>query len=507
MTMIETATQFQAVEGVTREVVPVTPAVDAQLSPIQQDATQQDTTQLDASEQDAIQQDVTQLSVHDALCLALDLHRSGAVDAARMLYERILDVEPDHSDALQFLGVLLHQCGDSDAALASIERSIALDPVQPACFNNLGNILLELGRCSQASDAYLQAIALQPQCADAYNNLGAALRGQGRLDEAGAAYLAALAIAPDHVDVHNNMGNLLASQGRTHEAIACYCKAITLMPGHSQSRKLLGIAYYTLGQTDAAAQVFHRWLQDEPGHPVALHLHAACSGQRVPTRASDAYVETTFDDFAASFDAKLDRLAYRAPALVADALAKVCPVPRQSLVALDAGCGTGLCGPLLRPYVCSLTGVDLSSGMLARAQARGSYDALIKAELSAYLNDHPEECDLIVSADTLVYFGALDAVFAAARRALRRDGWLIFTVEEGVGAGAGHAINPHGRYSHDAAYVRQALVDAGLVVLAIVHQVLRMEGGHPVHGLVVTAAKVASARQEQSDGRNPACAG
>jgi predicted TPR repeat methyltransferase len=56
---------------------------------------------------------------------------------------------------------------------------------------------------------------------------------------------------------------------------------------------------------------------------------------------------------------------------------------------------------------------------------------------------------------------------------------------------AGYAINPHGRYSHDAAYVRQALVDAGLGVLAIVQQVLRMEGGHPVHGLVVTAARVA----------------
>jgi predicted TPR repeat methyltransferase len=214
----------------------------------------------------------------------------------------------------------------------------------------------------------------------------------------------------------------------------------------------------------------------------------------VPARASDAYVESTFDDFAASFDAKLGRLAYRAPALVAEALAKVCPVPRQSLVGLDAGCGTGLCGPLLRPYVCSLTGVDLSSGMLARAQARGSHDALIKAELSAYLNDHPEEYDLIVSADTLVYFGALDAVFAAARRALRPDGWLIFTVEEGASAGAsagaGYAINPHGRYSHDCAYVRRALVDAGLDVLAIVHQVLRMEGGHPVHGLVVTATRM-----------------
>ena len=33
---------------------------------------------------------------------------------------------------------------------------------------------------------------------------------------------------------------------------------------------------------------------------------------------------------------------------------------------LDLGCGTGLCGPLLRPYARALAGVDLSPQMLER---------------------------------------------------------------------------------------------------------------------------------------------
>ena len=74
--------------------------------------------------------------------------------------------------------------------------------------------------------------------------------------------------------------------------------------------------------------------------------------------------------------------------------------------------------------------------------------------------------DLIISADTLVYFGALEAVFDAAYRALRPDGLLIFTVEE---AGddqpeTGYRINPHGRYSHSRAYVESALTAAGFAV-------------------------------------------
>jgi predicted TPR repeat methyltransferase len=57
--------------------------------------------------------------------------------------------------------------------------------------------------------------------------------------------------------------------------------------------------------------------------------------------------------------------------------------PDGRCVALDAGCGTGLCGPLLRPYASELTGVDLSAGMLDRARPRQVYDHLEKGELSA----------------------------------------------------------------------------------------------------------------------------
>jgi len=57
--------------------------------------------------------------------------------------------------------------------------------------------------------------------------------------------------------------------------------------------------------------------------------------------------------------------------------------------------------------------------------------------------------DVIISADTLVYFGDLAPVMAAARRGLRPGGHLIFTLEHAgdAEAPAGFRINPHGRYS------------------------------------------------------------
>ena len=222
-------------------------------------------------------------------------------------------------------------------------------------------------------------------------------------------------------------------QGRVKEAVEQYCKLITLIPNQPEARKLLGVAYYMLGQYEAAADVYRKWLAVEPDNPVAKHQLAACSGEQIPARASDAYVESTFDRFADSFDAKLEHLSYRAPQLIADALARAAGAPGKGLAVLDAGCGTGLCGPLIEPFVSRLVGVDLSGRMLARAKSRNVYDVLVKAELTAYLQSQSRAFDVILSADTLVYFGPLEDMLKAAHGALRARGLLLFTVEAIVG--------------------------------------------------------------------------
>jgi predicted TPR repeat methyltransferase len=91
----------------------------------------------------------------------------------------------------------------------------------------------------------------------------------------------------------------------------------------------------------------------------------------VPDRASDDYVRRTFDHFADAFDENLRDLGYRAPQLVAEALERHRGAAGDvvKLDVLDAGAGTGLCGPLLRDRAGTLVGVDLSSGMLEKARA------------------------------------------------------------------------------------------------------------------------------------------
>jgi predicted TPR repeat methyltransferase len=426
------------------------------------------------------------VSLDEAVSIAIQLQQNEQWMAASDIYRRILEVAPDFADALHFAGVLAHQQGERERAVALIERSLELEPDRADWYSNLGIVLRDRLQLDEAVVAFQRAIALDPDHANAHNNLGVVLKARGRLAEAEDAYRAAIRVTPDNSDAYTNLGILLNAQGRTHEAVLCFCKVITFRPKHPEARRLLALAHWTLGELDKAVGVFEEWLKEEPGHPIATHMLAACSGRDVPARASDAFVEKTFDSFAASFDSKLAKLSYRAPALVAGMLDGE---PAKNLDVLDAGCGTGLCGPLLAPYARRLVGVDLSTKMLAQAKAREVYDDLFKVELTAYLGDFTRAYDVIVSADTLVYFGPLEQVVAAAANALRPGGRLIFTVEELTGdSDAGYALSPHGRYAHARVYVERVLAGAQFASEITTAQ-LRFEAGAPVPGLVVRATK------------------
>jgi len=433
------------------------------------------------------------ITLDEAIAIAIRLQQREEWVAAHTIYRTILEVVPDHPDAVHYSGVLAHQEGRSDDALRLIEKSLVLAPDRADWYSNLAIVLRDLLRLDDAVTACRRAIAIDPDHANAHSNLGVLLKTQGRVAEAEAAYRAAILANPAHTDAYTNLGILLNSHNRTSEAVACFCRVITLRPKHPDARRLLALAHCTLGEIDQAVAILDEWLREEPGHPIARHLLAACSGRDVPSRASDAFIETTFDNFAGSFDAKLAKLQYRAPALVAAMLDEPAAGQSGTLDMLDAGCGTGLCGPLIASRARRLVGVDLSGRMLAQAAAREVYDELVKAEMTAYLRGCQAAFDVIVSADALVYFGSLVDVIAAAANALREGGRFIFTVEELVDA-AGEAevlLSPHGRYSHTRQYLESVLTDAGLRA-EIVAAELRLEAGIPVSGLVVRATKPAA---------------
>jgi predicted TPR repeat methyltransferase len=431
------------------------------------------------------------MSFDEALRWAVELHQDQRLQGAADIYTRLLSVVPAHPDVLHLLGMARHQMGRSDEGVALIAQAISAAPAFAGFHNNLGNIHMQRGRTAEATLAYERAIELAPDQADLHNNLGALYKAERRFDEAKAAYLRAIALQAEHLNAHNNLGLLYAELGDRAQAIHYYVRALELMPGNHNARRLLGTTYYSLGRIADAGEVYRQWLAIEPDNVMARHMFSACTGEGVPARANDDYVEQTFDRFAASFESVLnERLEYQAPQLCADMLARHLPPPQRQFVMLDAGAGTGLCGPLMAPWAKALAGVDLSKGMLDVAQTKGVYTDLYKAELTEFLKLSPGQWDVVVSADTLCYFGDLTEVIGHAATSLTPGGTLVFTVEalpEDVRAL--HKILPHGRYAHHADHIAAVLAQGGLRLLAREAVVLRQEGGKPVNGWLVAARR------------------
>jgi len=141
-----------------------------------------------------------------------------------------------------------------------------------------------------------------------------------------------------------------------------------------------------------------------------------------------------------------------------------------------------------------LTGVDLSAAMVDQARLRAVYDELVVEELTAYLRARPGSQDLMVAADTLVYFGDLALVVGAAAAALRPGGVLLFTLEraEPEDAPAGWKLGPHGRFRHTRAHVARVLAAAGLVDSLVREIVPRREAQQWVPGWLVRARRPAA---------------
>jgi tetratricopeptide (TPR) repeat protein len=89
-------------------------------------------------------------------------------------YERVLELDPEHSAAHINLGTLYYNRQDYPAAEEHYRRAISIDPRYALAYFDLGNVLDETGRVAEAIETYNTALRLAPTYADAHYNLALA---------------------------------------------------------------------------------------------------------------------------------------------------------------------------------------------------------------------------------------------------------------------------------------------------------------------------------------------
>lgn len=381
-------------------------------------------------------------------------------------------------------GVASFESGDYEAAEQCFAASLRLLPGRVSTLVNLAAARLKLDLPEEALEAADQAIAAEPDNLDAWMHRATALGLQARHDEALASHDKVLAMEPGHAGAWLRHGQTLQNLDRHGEALLSYDRALAIDPTLAQAWTNRGGILRDMKRLDEAAAAFKQAIAHGGDPELNGYYLSAVGASSVPAMAPSHYVETLFDDYAGSFDEHLVKvLGYKAHALLVGHLEGLGHGPFRS--ALDLGCGTGLCGFLVKPHAQRLTGVDLSSQMLAKAAALGPYDELVHADIVEHLRASPARHDLVLATDVFIYIGDLAPVFEALSQAIDVDGVFCFSVELASDENLDFELLPSLRFAHSQRYVHELAARWGFEVAKVVKQAIREEQRQPIDGLFV----------------------
>jgi len=446
--------------------------------------------------------------------------RKSLLDLSRNFYEQAITLSDHYADAHFNLGVLLAKLGENETAITHLKKSIALEPHRAAAYGQLAELYLHLQDFNKAIEYYLKRLDYEPKHVASYFSLGQAYLQNKNIEEAIAAFKKVLILDPQHDECNHFLGNavlakgdtsmalnyylrqitrqpilesyynvgvLLMQQNRLKESTQYFTEALTLDPGYLPTYLNLGAIYLKLNRIDEAIKQYQTALEIQPNDPEIQHILSALSKTNTPDQAPSEYLSHLFDHYARYYDQHLtEHLQYKAHALLFQAIQEESDVQGAEWTVLDLGCGTGLCGELLKPIAKTLIGVDISEKMLSVAKSKHLYDILQHQEIMEALDQYTDN-HLIVAGDVFSYIGKLDTLFSKAFKALKPNGLFVFTVEKTYTEP--YELQKTIRYAHSKRYLEDLARNTSFSWRRCNNIVLRKQHNNPVEGYLVVLVK------------------
>ena len=230
--------------------------------------------------------------------IGMRAHAIGNLDAARLCYEKVLEIQPKNFVANGWLGTIEAQRKNFPRARFLLETALE-GRNDPEFLLNYANLLQETGSYQQALALYLelvtkrrnqfllsslaachnalknpdeglrcadQALLLDLNYAEAWNNRGVALSDLQRYEEALASYERSIELKPTYAEVWSNRGIALNKLKRFQEALNCQQRALELKPNFAEAWFNRGNTLSTLQHNEEALVHYQRVLEIEPKH-------------------------------------------------------------------------------------------------------------------------------------------------------------------------------------------------------------------------------------------------
>jgi len=327
-------------------------------------------------------------------------------------------------------------------------------------YNIRGSRYANLGQLDRAISYYEKALSIKPDYAEAHYNLGFSFHKNGQLDAAVKSFKKVVAIKPDYAEVHNNKilsVIYLFTKGQISDAIDILEVLIKDNPDDALLFNMLGGCYVSQRQPDMAIKCYEKALVFKPDYAVPQHMLNALTGN-TSTEPPKEYVKNLFDDYAERFDDSLvKQLQYKLPFLIKELILKLDPPRNKFERVIDLGCGTGLTGKELRDISNNLTGIDISSNMVAKTRELGVYDHLFVGDIVDILGSSKEKYDLFIALDVFIYIGELTKIFKTVRQCCNKNALFIFSIE--TQEEDGYSLLKSARYSHSEGYILKTASD------------------------------------------------
>ncbi len=390
---------------------------------------------------------------------------------------------PVDIDGLVVQALALRSVGRLDEAIACCEVACRADDARDDLVLLSHEMIMQRDGPEQAI-AYLEEEAeRRPDSVAMTKALAIALSEMERVEEALSLFQRVLGEDPSNLETAIRAADLALRCGDNDSAAAMIEWTAASLPDPKPALVQGAVLFAESQQKDGALKLLQSAEAIGPLSGDERHIAAAVRGD-AESVYTPAEVTAQFDRHAETFDANLDGLRYAGPEIMERALAESGLDQKRGLDVVDAGCGTGLCGPVVRPVAGALTGIDLSPKMLEAAEARSCYDRLIAGDIKDIADTHAGAFDLLISADVLSYFGDLGDVLRSFRRSLRKGGAAIVIVETGMDEplDEGFELQPSGRYRHSSKYLLAGMRAAGFSLSnPEICGILRFQYNRPVH--------------------------
>ncbi len=412
----------------------------------------------------------------------------GERQQALTILDSVIDASEHHCAALMARGRLRAETGDRIGAIKDAASAVTAAPRDAEANTLLSEQMAAVGRLDEAAMFSYEALKAEPGEVGRYVHLAVMLRRQKSFDAAEELLRTAASLAPHDPDPVTMHMDSLVQLRRMPEAITIGRAARQRFPNDARLLRKLGILLQLAGHDAEALAVLQDLQRIAPADGFAKHMLEAAAGT-TPAKADPEYVRQVFEVLAPRYDdLMLETRGYRAPALLAQAVKA--HTAGRDLRVLELGCGTGLCGLMVRDMAVTLKGIDLSPDMADLALASRIYDSVDVADAVAAMAGDPETYDVVLAGDTLAYFGDLAPLLHQVKARLKPGGVFAFSVEA-TSDGTSCRLTPSGTFAHSRNELERLAGADGFKVLQMAPESLKLLNGEPVHGVIAVLQSAA----------------